>query len=115
MPRMAILPSTPPPFVQQKIKIFLDSEAGVLRSARQVPHGAMPEPANHHFRSRLHTIPPAPLGAAAMPAVEPSPLPPAVYDDLRRTLADAGPAAAAEQLVSALRDAGQYDALFYAL
>src|SRR5262245_8601904 len=43
------------------------------------------------------------------------PLPAAVFDDLRRALADAGPEAAAERLITALTDAGQYDTLFYAL
>jgi hypothetical protein len=50
-----------------------------------------------------------------MPAAEPFPLSPAVFDSLRCALADAGPAVAAERLVTALREAGQYDALFYAL
>jgi hypothetical protein len=44
-----------------------------------------------------------------------APLPTGVFDDLARTLAAAGPAAAADQLVDTLRLAGSYDALFYAL
>jgi hypothetical protein len=44
-----------------------------------------------------------------------APLPAGVFDDLARTLASAGPAAAADELVDALRLAGNYDALFYAL
>jgi hypothetical protein len=50
-----------------------------------------------------------------MPAIQPFPISPGLFDDLQRTVADAGPTAAAEQLVTALRDAGQYDSLFYAL
>jgi hypothetical protein len=42
-------------------------------------------------------------------------LPADEFDDLRRTLAEHGPAAAADRLVETLRSAGQYDALFYAL
>jgi hypothetical protein len=42
-------------------------------------------------------------------------LPAGVFDDLRRMLATAGPAAAADRLVDSLRTAGEYDALFYAL
>lgn len=44
-----------------------------------------------------------------------SPLPTGVFDDLRRTLAAEGPAAAADRLVETLRRAGNLDALFYAL
>ncbi|HEY1381669.1 MAG TPA: hypothetical protein VGF55_33030 [Gemmataceae bacterium] len=44
-----------------------------------------------------------------------SPLPAGAFDDLRRTLAADGPAAAADQLVETLRRAGNLDALFYAL
>src|SRR4051812_44740615 len=44
-----------------------------------------------------------------------TPLPAGVFDDLARTLAAAGPAAAADLLVEKLRLAGNYDALFYAL
>ena len=50
-----------------------------------------------------------------MAVPEPVPLGPADFDDLRRTLGEAGPEAATERLVTTLRDAGQYDALFYAL
>jgi hypothetical protein len=44
-----------------------------------------------------------------------SPLSPDIFDDLRRTLTVAGPAAATDQLIDTLRTAGHYDALFYAL
>src|SRR4051794_22888880 len=44
-----------------------------------------------------------------------SPLPTGVFDDLGRTLAADGPAAAADRLVETLRLAGTLDALFYAL
>jgi hypothetical protein len=42
-------------------------------------------------------------------------LPLGICDDLRRTLAETGPAAAADLLIDSLRAAGSYDALFYAL